>query len=121
MIYEVMDVCDMKYEDNFFDIAIDKSTIDTILCGENPILNNFIFIKECQRVIKEDGGVYLAITLGGPESRINHYKRRCFSWDVKQISAPKTGTQSTSTESSRLSSQRNGKSSNLTMASNEGE
>ena len=28
MIYEVMDCCDLKYPDNYFDIAIDKSTID---------------------------------------------------------------------------------------------
>ena len=26
MYYEQMDVCDLKYPDNFFDIAIDKST-----------------------------------------------------------------------------------------------
>lgn len=52
MVYEVMDVCDMNYPDNFFDVAIDKSTIDTILCGENPVLSCFTFLKECQRVIK---------------------------------------------------------------------
>ena len=34
MKYEVMDVCDMRYADNFFDIAIDKSTIDTLLTGD---------------------------------------------------------------------------------------
>ena len=35
MVYEVMDVCNMKYEDNFFDFVLDKSTIDTLLCGEH--------------------------------------------------------------------------------------
>jgi EEF1A lysine methyltransferase 4 len=47
MVYEVMDVCNMTYPDNFFDVAIDKSTIDSILCGENPVLNCFMFLKEC--------------------------------------------------------------------------
>ena len=35
MVYEVMDVCNLKYEDNFFDFVFDKSTIDTLLCGEH--------------------------------------------------------------------------------------
>jgi len=34
-----MDVCDMKYPDGFFDIAIDKSTIDALLCGSSAFLN----------------------------------------------------------------------------------
>ena len=46
MVYEVMDVCDLKYPDNFFDIAIDKSTIDAILCGDNPYLNTLLLLKE---------------------------------------------------------------------------
>ena len=46
MVYEVMDVCDMKYPDNFFDVAIDKSTIDAILCGDNPHLNTCLLLKE---------------------------------------------------------------------------
>jgi len=33
LIDEVMDVRSMTYPDNFFDIAIDKSTIDALLCG----------------------------------------------------------------------------------------
>jgi hypothetical protein len=39
MNYEVMDVTDMKYPDGFFDLAIDKSTIDALLCGDNAFLN----------------------------------------------------------------------------------
>ena len=46
MVYEVMDVCDLKYPDNFFDVAIDKSTIDAILCGDNPYLNTLLLLKE---------------------------------------------------------------------------
>jgi len=47
MVYEVMDVLDQTYPDNFFDIAIDKGTIDTILCGNNAYLNVAIMLKEC--------------------------------------------------------------------------
>ena len=39
MTYEVMDVRDIKYENNFFDLAIDKSTIDALLCGDDSFIN----------------------------------------------------------------------------------
>ena len=80
-----MDVCNMSYPENFFDVAIDKSTIDTILCGENPVLNCFTFLKECQRVVKENNGKYLGITLGTPQTRSSHFLRPCFSWNVKHF------------------------------------
>ena len=34
-----MDVCKMDYPDEYFDVAIDKSTIDAILCGDDAFLN----------------------------------------------------------------------------------
>ena len=46
MKWEVMDVTDIKFEDNFFDIAIDKSTIDALLCGDNAFLNVAMMTKE---------------------------------------------------------------------------
>lgn len=66
-----MDVRDLKYENNFFDLVIDKSTIDALLCGENSFLNVAIMIKEVQRVLKV-GGVYMIISYGQPENRIFH-------------------------------------------------
>jgi SAM-dependent methyltransferase len=35
MVWEVMDVMSMEYKDESFDIAIDKSTIDALLWGNN--------------------------------------------------------------------------------------
>lgn len=46
MKYEVMDVRDIKYPDHFFDIAIDKSTIDALLCGDNAYINVAKMMKE---------------------------------------------------------------------------
>ena len=45
----------MKYDDNTFDLAIDKSTIDALLCGEKSFLNVAMMTKEVQRVLKEGG------------------------------------------------------------------
>lgn len=33
MVYEVMDVCNMTYKDKTFDMVLDKSTIDALLCS----------------------------------------------------------------------------------------
>jgi ubiquinone/menaquinone biosynthesis C-methylase UbiE len=46
MSYEVMDVCEMAYPSEFFDIAIDKSTIDALLCGDNSFYNVARMTKE---------------------------------------------------------------------------
>lgn len=46
MKYEVMDVCDIKYPDAYFDIAIDKSTIDALLCGDNAYIKVAEMMRE---------------------------------------------------------------------------
>lgn len=38
MIYEVMDVTKMTYPDKYFDLVLDKSTIDALLCSEHPYI-----------------------------------------------------------------------------------
>ena len=82
MLYEVMDCCDLKYPDNFFDIIIDKSTIDAILCGDNAYVNTALMMKESQRVLKEDGGRYVAISYGTPDNRSFHFTRKFLSWKL---------------------------------------
>ena len=82
MTYEVMDCCSLKYPDNFFDIAIDKSTIDALLCGDNSFLLTALMLKEGQRVIKENTGVYFAISYGKPETRVFHFERPFLSWKI---------------------------------------
>lgn len=79
MIYEVMDVRELNYPDNYFDCAIDKSTIDALLCGENAYLNVAKMMKEVQRVLKTDGH-YIAISYGKPESRSYHFEREHLSF-----------------------------------------
>ena len=72
MKYEVMDVIDLKYPDNAFDVLIDKSIIDTLLCGDNAFINTMMMLKEGQRVIKEHGQ-YIAISYGKPTERAPHF------------------------------------------------
>lgn len=81
MTFEVMDVRDMKFEDNSFDLIIDKSTIDALLCGENSYINVAKMLKETQRVLKDDG-YYMIISYGKPENRVNHLERAHLDFEV---------------------------------------
>lgn len=74
MKWEVMDVRNMRYPNDFFDLIIDKSTIDALLCGESSFMNTALMMKECQRVLKVDCS-YMGISYGTPENRVMHYKR----------------------------------------------
>jgi ubiquinone/menaquinone biosynthesis C-methylase UbiE len=76
-----MDVRDLKYDDNSFDFAIDKSTIDALLCGDSSYINVAIMLKEVQRVLK-DGGIYMIISYGKPENRVMHLKRKHLDFEV---------------------------------------
>lgn len=78
---EVMDVRDIKYPDSTFDLAVDKSTIDALLCGEKSFVNVAIMLKEVQRVLK-DGGVYMIISYGQPENRVFHLEREHLSFEI---------------------------------------
>ena len=82
MKWEVMDVRELKYEDEMFDLVIDKSTIDALLCGNFAYLNVAIMLKECQRVLKT-GGYYMAISYGVPENREFHLIREHLKLEIK--------------------------------------
>jgi EEF1A lysine methyltransferase 4 len=83
-----MDVCDMPEDlaDNQFDMVIDKSTIDAILCGEDSFLNVARMVKETQRVLKP-GGFYFVISYGKPESRSFHFEQEFLSFSVREFVA----------------------------------
>lgn len=70
-LVETGDVRDIKADNNTFDLAVDKSTIDALLCGDNSFLNVAIMTKEVQRVLKS-GGIYMIISYGAPENRLFH-------------------------------------------------
>ena len=82
MIYEVMDVRKLTYEDNFFDIAIDKSTIDALLCGDHAFFSVAEMLKEVQRVLKV-GGWYMGISYGMPDNRLDHFTMPHLNWDTR--------------------------------------
>ena len=73
MEWHVMDICDMaELATSSFDLAIDKSTIDALLCGDNAFEKVGFMLKETQRVLRT-GGSYFAISYGRPDSRSFHF------------------------------------------------
>jgi len=67
-----MDVRDLKFKSNTFDVIIDKSTLDTIFCYDKCELSLFLMLKEAQRVLKT-GGLYIIISHSAPENRLNYF------------------------------------------------
>ena len=88
MSWKVMDVRKMKYENNTFDLIVDKSTIDAILCGDSSFVNVAIMINEVQRVLKV-GGIYMIISYGHPENRVFHLERENLGFDLSVYSIKK--------------------------------
>ena len=80
--FDVMDVCDMAYKDETFDLIIDKSTIDALLCGDHSFMIVAKMLKEISRVLKT-GGYYIIISYGQPENRMIHLERDHLAFDTQ--------------------------------------
>lgn len=68
MIYLEMDATSMKFEDESFDCAIDKGTLDALSCSNSDELSSKL-IQEMFRVTKI-GGHIVIITHSGPNARL---------------------------------------------------
>jgi ubiquinone/menaquinone biosynthesis C-methylase UbiE len=72
MKWMVADALNMpEFKDESYDVIIEKSTLDAILCGDKSFLNAAKMLKEVQRVLKT-GGLYVVISYGSPENRLFH-------------------------------------------------
>ena len=85
MSWLVMDITDMsEFSDSSFDLAIDKSTIDALLCGDDSFLKVAMMLKETQRVLKTDG-IYFAISYGKPDSRSFHFSQPFLKFENREF------------------------------------
>ena len=84
MKWDVMDIRYMTYPDAYYDIIIDKSTIDAILCTEEPTVSAAMVLSECQRVLRA-GGVYISISYENPLNRDVHFERDHLGFLLKTI------------------------------------
>ena len=65
-----------------FDLIIDKSTIDALLCGDHSYMIVAKMLKEISRVLKT-GGYYIIISYGQPENRMIHLERDHLAFDIQ--------------------------------------
>jgi ubiquinone/menaquinone biosynthesis C-methylase UbiE len=79
--YECMNVKDMQFNTGFFDLIVDKALLDTMLCGENVLLNTALMMNEIQRVLKVNG-YYLIISHAEAEFRMPHLHRPHLSFEI---------------------------------------
>lgn len=81
MTWLTMDALATTFEDEYFDVVIDKSTLDAILCGDFSFYNAAKMMNEMQRVTKMDG-YYISISYGKPETRVYHFTRKHLDFDI---------------------------------------
>jgi ubiquinone/menaquinone biosynthesis C-methylase UbiE len=82
MEFEVADARDLRYDSASFDLVVDKGTLDAILCGGNSGSNSKAMLSEVARVLKP-GGVFVIITYGEPDSRLEHLESPRYGWTVE--------------------------------------
>ena len=73
--YIQMDVRAMQFAQNSFDAVIDKGTFDSVICGEGSNTNASKMLGEVYRVLGPNG-LYMMISFGNPESRLDHLRRK---------------------------------------------
>ena len=65
--YRQMDVRQMNYfEDERFNLVIDKATFDDVVCGPGAGQNSVAMLEEIYRVLANNG-TYICISHGPPE------------------------------------------------------
>lgn len=81
MQWLTMDALKTDFEEEVFDIILDKSTLDAILCGDFSFYNAAKMMSEMQRIMRTDG-FYISISYGKPETRVYHFTRKHLDFDI---------------------------------------
>ena len=100
MSFKVMDVLNMQeIQTGSFNVAIDKGTLDSVLCGDNSGINAQKMINELYRIISP-GGVYICITYGDPEHRKKYFETQQWSkLSVDKIIKPNANSEENKSDS----------------------
>lgn len=86
--FQQMDALRMTFAPGSFDVAIDKATLDTILCADNSVDNSLRYLQEVFKVLKNDGKYFL-VTFAAPDERIPYLRRAGLNWRIDHFSIPK--------------------------------
>ena len=99
MVFRKMDAMDMKdFQDEMFNVVIDKGTLDSVMCSDNFVINGRKMISEVHRVLAP-GGKYICITYADPEHRKKHFETQ--TWEkilTEKINKPATSAKESKTD-----------------------
>ncbi|CAN6219771.1 unnamed protein product [Urochloa humidicola] len=86
-----MDVRDMSmFPDESFDCAIDKGTLDSLMCGVDAPISAAQMVLEVDRLLRP-GGFFILITYGDPSVRVPHLNQPGCNWKVVLYILPRPG------------------------------
>ena len=72
MTWDVMNIKDLKYEDDSFDVVFDKGTLDALTCGEGADEAMYKSCCEYVRVLKKGCTAYI-VSFGQPPDRLEYF------------------------------------------------
>jgi len=93
MEWHEMDIRDLKFEDDSFDVAIDKGTMDAMMTSVKDVWNPpEQVIEDCSRevsevvrVLRKKTGIFLYLTFGQPHFRKRHLTMPFCTLEVKEL------------------------------------
>ena len=86
--FQVMDAQDIKFSTASFDLAVDKGTLDSIMCGESAGEKIRKSLLEIYRVLRPQG-VFVCFSHGHPSVRNWELKVDEAPWDVEFVAIRK--------------------------------
>jgi len=86
--YLIMDARNMSFQDSTFDAVVDKGTLDAMMCGKNNLSNCSKLCTEVSRILKP-GGIFILITYGKPDSRMDSLDHPQFNWTINYTTVQK--------------------------------
>ncbi|TFK39915.1 S-adenosyl-L-methionine-dependent methyltransferase [Crucibulum laeve] len=93
MEWHEMDVRNLTFEDNSFDVAIDKGTMDAMMTAKGDVwdppqqvINDCSKeVDETLRVLRKGGGIFIYLTFGQPHFRRRYLTRPGTTLEIKEL------------------------------------
>lgn len=79
--WEQMDCRKLQFPSDYFDVVLDKGTIDALCCGSNADNDTWKTAQETFRVLKPNG-YFIEITFGEPSERLSCLNHGKLNWTV---------------------------------------
>merc|ERR1712187_632512 len=86
------DATSMCFEDEYFDVVLDKGTLDALAisnfdkfaaAGDSEVLVA-AYLREVKRVLREKGS-FLCISFGGPADRLKHFEAASIMQPIRHV------------------------------------